>query len=152
MIVEHPSRPSLPAETAMKVPAARTLSTAVCRLPTEHPSSGGQRYELPIAFGRFDGSGFAPFRSVGARKNWRHSMYVLGRPTPSSMFRQAIHLAPGATPIWFPAPSSPTAVPIVCVPWEMPPTLLSSHGALRSKPHGFVPSPLMSPCTASHQV
>ena len=52
MIVEHPSRPSLPAETAMKVPAARTLSTAVCRLPTEHPSSGGQRYELPIAFGQ----------------------------------------------------------------------------------------------------
>src|SRR3990170_76560 len=39
------------------------------------------------------------------------------------MFRQPIHFAPGATPIWLPAPSSPTIVPMVWVPW-----LLSSQG------------------------
>src|SRR5215470_20168038 len=130
----------------MNMPAARTLSTAVCKLPAVHCSSGGHAYELPITFGRLDGSGLLPFRSVGARKNCRHSMYVLGRPTPSSMFRHAIHLAPGATPIWLPLPSSPTAVPIVCVPCEMPVIVSSSHGAFRLKPHGLVPLPLMSPC------
>ena len=40
------------------------------------------------------------------------------------MFRQPIHFAPGATPIWLPAPSSPTAVPVVWVPWP-----LSSQGS-----------------------
>ena len=30
---------------------------------------------------------------------------------------QAIHCAPGATPIWFEL-SFPTIVPMVCVPWE----------------------------------
>src|SRR5262245_66151417 len=115
----------------MKIPAARTLSTAAWRLSGEHPSSGGHEYELPITFGRLDGSGLAPFRSVGARKNCRHSMYVLGRPTPSSMFRHAIHRARGATPIWLPLPSSPSAALIGCVPCEMPPTLSSSQGAGR---------------------
>jgi hypothetical protein len=32
-------------------------------------------------------------------KNWKHSVYVAGVPLPWSMFRQAIHFAPGATPI-----------------------------------------------------
>ena len=54
---------------------------------------------------------------------------------PASMLRQPIHLAPGATPIWFvpvpmPAPaSSPTTVPVVCVPWPW-----SSQGATTLKP------------------
>ena len=46
-------------------------------------------------------------------------------PLPWSMFRQPIHFAPGATPTWLPAPSSPDVVPVVCVPWEW-----SSHGAM----------------------
>jgi hypothetical protein len=41
------------------------------------------------------------------------------------MFRQPIHFAPGATPIWLPAPSSPTVVPAVWVPWPW-----SSQGAV----------------------
>ena len=63
---------------------------------------------------------------------------------------QAIHFAPGATPIWLPAPSSPIAVPIVCVPCES--AVSSSHGAGVLKPHGFVPLPSMSAWTASHQL
>ena len=46
------------------------------------------------------------------------------------MFRQPIHFAPGAIPIWLPEPSSPTIVPIVWVPW-----LVSSHGAGALGPH-----------------
>ena len=61
--------------------------------------------------GRWSGSAFCPLRSVGARKNWKHSVYVAGVPLPWSMFRQPIHLAPGATPIWFAPPSSPTVGP-----------------------------------------
>ena len=72
---------------------------------------------------------------------------MLGRPTPSSMFRHDIHFASGATPTWLPAPSSPTAIPIVCVPWPW-----SSHGAVLLKPHGFVPFPEMSAWIASCQL
>jgi hypothetical protein len=42
----------------------------------------------------------------------------------------AIHLAPGATPIWLAPPSSPTIVPMVCVPWA-----LLSHGVTDGLPH-----------------
>ena len=42
----------------------------------------------------------------------KHSAYVEGMPQPRSMFRQPIQRAPGARPIWLPAPSSPTIVPI----------------------------------------
>ena len=42
-----------------------------------------------------------------------HSMYLAGVPLPWSMLRQPIHFAPGAIPIWLPAPSSPIAVPVV---------------------------------------
>ena len=147
MTDEHPPRPALPAATDMKTPAARMLSIAVCRLPAEQPSSGGHEYELPTTFGRLLGSGLAPFSSVGARKNWRHSMYVLGRPVPLSMLRQAIHFAPGASPIWLPAPSSPTAVPMTWVPWPK-----SSHGVFELKPQTLLPSPSRSAWIASHQL
>ncbi len=40
------------------------------------------------------------------------------------MFRQPIHRAAGAMPIWFVPPSSPTIVPAVWVPWPW-----SSHGS-----------------------
>ena len=58
------------------------------------------------------------------------------------MLWQPIHFAPGATPISLLPPlslSSPTVVPVVCVPWP-----LSSHGCIELNPHGFVPSPSMS--------
>ena len=59
-----------------------------------------------------------------------HSRYVAGVPAPWFMLRQPIHFAPGAMPIWL-APSWPTAVPMVWVPWP-----LSSQGAAASLPHG----------------
>jgi len=71
--VEHDG-PSLPAETDMKMPAARIASTAGWRTSSEQSSFGGQTYELPTMFGRRSGFGLCPWRSVGARKNWRHSM------------------------------------------------------------------------------
>ena len=67
--------------------------------------------------------------------------------TPSSMLRHAIHFARGATPIWLPAWSSPMPVPRTCVPCPK-----SSHGTGEVKPHGLVPLPLASACTASHQL
>ena len=66
--------------------------------------------------GALVGSGSVPLIRVGARNHCMHSMYVAGVPLPASMLRQPIHFAPGAIPIWLPAPSSPTIVPVVCVP------------------------------------
>jgi hypothetical protein len=59
-------------------------------------------------------------------------MYLAGVPLPWSMLRQAIHFAPGAIPIWLPAPSSPIAVPVVCEPWKK-----SSQGCCESFPQGL---------------
>src|SRR4030095_13715651 len=50
------------------------------------------------------------------------------------MLRQPIHFAPGATPILLEPPSSPTIVPIVCVPWSV-----SSHGNGESGPQTHPP-------------
>jgi hypothetical protein len=63
--------------------------------------------------GALVGSGSPPPIRVGARNHCMHSMYVAGVPLPWSMFRQPIHLAPGAMPIWLPMPSSPIMVPVV---------------------------------------
>src|SRR4029453_2759231 len=106
------------------MPAACVFSTIVFSVSCAQPSDGGQFQLLFITCGRRVGFGFCPLRSVGAMKNWKHSVYVAGVPLFWSMFRQPIHFAPGATPIWLPAPSSPTAVPVVCVPCE-----LSSQGS-----------------------
>jgi hypothetical protein len=72
------------------------------------------------------------FSAYGARKNSMHSMYLAGVPVPTSMLRQAIHLAPGAIPIWLLPPSSPIAVPVVCEPWKK-----SSQGSCESLPQGL---------------
>ncbi len=69
-----------------------------------------------MTWGAFVGSGFCPARFVGATNHWKHSAYVAGVPFPWSMFRQPIHFAWGAMPIWFVPPSSPTIVPMVWVP------------------------------------
>src|SRR2546425_141501 len=116
--------PLLPAETGMNTPAARRLSIAMVRLfavQVSPPGGGpsGQVYELPTASGRLDGSGLWPLRSVGARKNCRHSMYVVGLPTPSSMLWQEIHFAAGGTPIWVFPPPFPMPGPIVWGAWAL---------------------------------
>src|SRR5215471_20237051 len=91
--------PSLPAATTTRIPAARSVSMMLLRVSAfVQPSLGGQSQELLMMSGAFDGSGFAPEIFVGARKNWKHSVYRAGVPVPSSMLRQPIHLAPGATP------------------------------------------------------
>src|SRR5689334_20792283 len=108
------SEPLLPAETETKMPAARTFSVAVLMLPGSQSSLGGQPHELLTMSGAIAGLGLLPFLFQGARKNSKHSIYVLGRPTPLSMSRQAIHFDLGATPILLP-PSLPTIVPMVCV-------------------------------------
>ncbi len=54
-----------------------------------------------MTWGAFVGSGLSPARFVGATNHWKHSAYVAGVPFPWSMFRQPIHFAWGAMPIWF---------------------------------------------------
>src|SRR5437588_11190021 len=132
--------PALPAETSTRIPAACVFSTIVCSVVGAQSSLAGQPELLYMTSGRRSGFGFWLFRSVGAMNHWKHSVYVSGLPTPSSMLWQPIHLAPGATPICLVLPSSPTALAVVCAPCA-----LSSHGAIALKPHGFVPLPLMSP-------
>src|SRR4029453_7426485 len=98
-----------------------------------HGSPGPPPHELFTMSGRRSGRGFAPFRSVGARTHWpAASSAAPDQPLSPSASQPlaAIHFAAGATPIWLPAPSSPTIVPIVCVPWS-----LLSQGANEGFPH-----------------
>src|SRR5258707_15510935 len=55
VMLEQPD-PELPAATAGKIPAARTLLTTVKRVFAAHPSLGGHPQELLIESGAFDGS------------------------------------------------------------------------------------------------
>src|SRR5687767_588152 len=105
--VEQPD-PELPADAWVRIPAARLARTAATRAPLLHPSDGGQVQELTVTSGARLGSPCAgvPPTGYGARKNSKHSMYVIGVPAPWFMFRQPIHLAPGAIPIWWPAAAS----------------------------------------------
>ena len=66
--------PLLPAEASTKMPAAWVFSTIVFSVSCAQPSLGGQPQLLFITCGRSVGSGFWPFRSVGAMKNWKHSV------------------------------------------------------------------------------
>ena len=68
--------PLLPAETTTTIPAALRLLTAasmMAKLDGLHPSIRGHPQLLLIASGASSGLGFSPFRSVGARKNSKHS-------------------------------------------------------------------------------
>src|SRR5213592_4919195 len=124
--------PELSALTTVIMPAAACASTAACNVSTEQPSKAGQPHELFVISGAFNGSPWPPPIGYGARNHSMHSRYLAGVPLPWSMLRQPIHFAPGAMPIWLPTPSSPIAVPIVCVPWPM-----SSQGTDESLPQGF---------------
>src|SRR6476646_4882868 len=120
--VEQPGPEFCAADTII-IPAAACASTAACNELVEQPSEGGHSQELIVISGALVGSGSLPLIRVGARNHCMHSMYLAGVPLPWSMLRQPIHLAPGAMPIWLPAPSSPMAVPGVWEPWQK-----SSHG------------------------
>jgi hypothetical protein len=56
------------------MPAACVFSTIVLSVLAAHSSLGGQIQLLFMTCGRFVGSGFRPWRSVGAMKNWKHSL------------------------------------------------------------------------------
>ena len=75
--------------------------------------------------GRRFGSGFCPLVLVGASIHWPEARSAAVSQELVAQPFDAIHFACGATPIWFGpgSPSSPTIVPIVCVPWP-----LLSHG------------------------
>src|SRR6266496_163375 len=115
------------------IPAAACASTAACNVSAEQPSEGGHSQELLVMSGALVGSGLPPPIWVGARNHSIHSMYLAGVPALASMLRQPIHFAPGAIPIWLPAPSSPMAVPVVCEPWKK-----SSQGNGESLPQGLL--------------
>src|SRR5206468_1046934 len=75
-------------------------------------------HELFTMWGRRSGRGFWPFRSVGASTHWPAASNDATVHESLSHPLAAIQRAAGATPIWLPAPSSPTIVPMVCVPWK----------------------------------
>src|SRR5690554_5520009 len=119
--------PSLPLENCGKMPAATQAST----VGRNHGSAvADPPQELFTTCGRRSGSGFAPVRSVGARMNCPEDSSAACEQVRSSHPLAAIQVAPGATPIWLPLPSSPTMVPVTCVPWP-----LLSHGASEGSPH-----------------
>jgi hypothetical protein len=66
--------------------------------------------------------------------NWPQVSRAKSEQKFDSQPLQAIHLACGAMPIWLGPglPSSPTIVPIVCVPWP-----LLSQGTLDGLPQTF---------------
>src|SRR5438552_18624867 len=103
LTVPH-EEPELPADASTNMPDAWVFSTMACSVLAAQPSLAGQPQLLFITCGRRAGLGLFPAKSVGAMKNWKHSVYVEGVPLPTSMLRQPIHLAPGATPTWLPAP------------------------------------------------
>ena len=72
--------------------------------------------------GRFFALASVPLSLVGASIHWPDATRPASEPQQPF---DAIHLAFGATPIWFAPPSSPTMVPIVWVPWP-----LLSNGAV----------------------
>src|SRR3954453_11563699 len=91
--------PLLPVEAATKMPDAWAASVVARKVSGAQVSFCGQPQLLFKMWGRSAGLGLLPARSVGAVKNWKQPMYVLGRPSPRSILRQPTHLAPGATPI-----------------------------------------------------
>ena len=122
--------PLLPFEKAGKMPAAIQAWTSGWKNGSPEPPP----HELLTMSGRRSGRGFWPLRSVGARIHCPDEISAVSRQQPLAR----IHFACGATPIWFVpgSPSSPTIVPIVCVPW-----VSVSHG-----------SPVGHSCRGSHQL
>jgi hypothetical protein len=74
--------PEFPALASTKMPDASVFSTIVFSVFAAHPSLGGHVQLSVTTSGRFVGSAPPPPRSVGAMKNWKHSVYVAGLPVP----------------------------------------------------------------------
>ncbi len=67
--------------------------------------------------GARSGRGSVPARFHGASMNSKQVRNVTSLPVPASLMPlQWIVRARGATPMRSPRPSSPTSVPVVCVP------------------------------------
>lgn len=66
--------PLLPAEASTRMPAACVFSTIVRSVSCAQSSLVGQPQLLFITSGRSVGFGLLPVRSVGAMKNWKHSV------------------------------------------------------------------------------
>src|SRR4051812_27990877 len=98
--------PVLPLANAGKMPAAsqaRTVSryhVSPCPPPHEELTTSACR----------SGLGLLPARSVGAITHCPEARSEVLEHELDSHPLAAIHFAPGATPIWLPAPSSPTIV------------------------------------------
>ncbi len=107
----QPNAPSLPFENAGKMPDATHACTAGWKNGSPEPPP----HELLTTSGRKSGRGLSPAEFVGARIHCPDEISAVSRQQPFA----EIHFACGATPTWFApgSPSSPTIVPIVCVPW-----------------------------------
>src|SRR5690606_576732 len=109
----QPASPALPAAQAPKMPAASQASISSDMKSSIRPGCTWP-HELLTMCGRCAGSGSEPSVRVGARIHCpeasRSASEQLAQPLA------AIQSASGATPIWLPSPSSPTMVPMTCVP------------------------------------
>src|SRR4051812_21681104 len=76
-------------------------------------------HELFTMLGARSGRGLLPLRSVGATTHSPEASSAVSEQLLVSQPLAAIHLAPGATPVWFAPPSLPTMVPMVWVPWSL---------------------------------
>jgi len=109
--VLHPG-PKFPAENTGAIPAANQESTKLWY----HGSPPPPPQELLTTCGALLQSGLFPSRSVGQAIHWAELVRAKLEQELNSHPLAAIHLAPGAMPIWLAPPSSPTMVPMVCVP------------------------------------
>ena len=110
----------LPDDQTLKMPAAIQASSMAWKKSSKLCSTSWP-HELLMMWA-LDGSGLFPRTSVGASSH-QPDRSSDSTPVLSQQPFVAIHCASGATPTWL-APSSPTMVPMVCVPCP-----LSSHGA-----------------------
>jgi hypothetical protein len=119
--------PLFPFEKAGKMPEAIQALTVAWY----HGSPPPPPHELLTMCGLRSGRGFWPARFVGARIHCPEASRAEFEHELDSHPFAAMKRARGATPIWFTAPvSSPTIVPIVCVPCP-----LLSHGTSDGVPH-----------------
>ena len=105
--VEQPG-PELPAEASTKMPAACVLFTMVSS-SLGGAAFAGRATPAVVHHVRAQGGVGVVAVQVGGCDEELEALCVAWRECrcPTSMLRQPIHFAPGATPIWLPAPSSP---------------------------------------------
>src|SRR5687767_7599717 len=107
--------PSLPVDTATKIPAERKLSAACSNAFGSQPSISGHPHELFNTSAARVGSpstNGSPSCGKGASMNCIQPRYKAGLPRLRFKFAHANQDAPGAMPM----PFCPRTVPSVCVP------------------------------------